>query len=128
MLRSRQGYMIVVNGDEENLVGILTPSDIFRRLLPSQEEFMQKQERRLVDGFSIEDYRRVSELPAREIMTKNPLTIRPQMSIIRAGALMNARRFKHLPVVENNRLVGVLHQSDIHVALLLGLGTFEKPV
>ena len=127
MLRFRQSYMIVVDGNEEKLVGIITHSDIFRKLLPSQEDFMEKLENRLIDGFSDEDYQRVCDLSVRDLMTRNPLTITPQMSIIRAGALMNARRFKQLPVGEGNKIVGVLHQSDIQVALMLGLGSITKP-
>ena len=127
MLRFRQSYMIVVDENEENLIGIITHSDIFRRLLPSQEDFMGKQENRLIDGFSKEDYQRVCDLPVRDLMTKNPITISPQMSIIRAGALMNARRFKQLPVGEGKKIVGVLNQSDIHVALMFGLGSITNP-
>lgn len=53
-------------------------------------------------------------LKARDIMTKNPVTITPQTGIVDAVKLLLEKRFNGLPVVDDEgRLVGVICQSDL---------------
>lgn len=53
-------------------------------------------------------------LTARDIMTKNPITIRPESSISEAIKILLEKRFNGLPVVnEHGALLGVLCQSDL---------------
>jgi len=50
----------------------------------------------------------------REVMTPNPITVRPESDYLAAIALMRAGRFRHLPVVdEQNRPVGILAGPDL---------------
>ena len=48
-----------------------------------------------------------------EKMTTNPTTVGAHDSLAAARALMQAERFKHLPVVEGGRLVGVISDRDL---------------
>ena len=53
-------------------------------------------------------------LTARDIMTANPVTIRPETSVTEAVKILLEKRFNGLPVVdENGALLGVLCQSDL---------------
>jgi len=52
----------------------------------------------------------------REIMTRNPITVAPQDSLRRAIALMQEGGFRRLPVVEEQRLVGIVTDRDIRLA------------
>jgi len=50
---------------------------------------------------------------ARELMTKNPFSVTPKTSIHEAIEIMMDRDFRHLPVVENGELVGLLSDRDL---------------
>lgn len=48
-----------------------------------------------------------------EVMTAPALTVPPGESVIAALALMTRRRIRHLPVVEDGRLVGIVSIGDL---------------
>ena len=50
---------------------------------------------------------------ASDIMTKNPITVSPETSIVDAVKILLERRFNGLPVVKDGKLVGILCQSDL---------------
>lgn len=51
-------------------------------------------------------------LSADEIMIKNPITIHPEASILEAIEIMDEQRIGCLPVVKNNRLVGIITEQN----------------
>lgn len=51
-----------------------------------------------------------------EIMNKNLITIQPDETIKRAGALLKKHRVRHLPVVNENKLIGIVSDRDIRDA------------
>ena len=53
------------------------------------------------------------ETPVREIMTKKVLWVRPDQTIEEIMALMTNKRIRHLPVLEEGRLVGVISIGDV---------------
>jgi len=50
-------------------------------------------------------------------MKKHPITITPRASILEAWRLMKEHHFRHLPVVEEGKLVGIITDRDIRQAL-----------
>jgi acetoin utilization protein AcuB len=50
-------------------------------------------------------------------MTKNPITVGPQTSIFRAWKLMKDRRIRHLPVMEDGKLLGIVSDRDLRLVL-----------
>jgi acetoin utilization protein AcuB len=54
-----------------------------------------------------------------EIMIKNVVAVAPGDTLRRADQLMMQGRFRHLPVVENRRLVGIISDRDIRVPIFL---------
>ena len=61
-----------------------------------------------------------------EHMTCEPLTIPGGMSLAEAAQLMRGRNIRHLPVVEDEKVVGVISERDIHVAKTLKSLNHEK--
>lgn len=55
---------------------------------------------------------------ASQIMTKNPTVAFPNYSLEECHQMMERGHFRHLPVFENNRLIGMISIRDILVALL----------
>jgi acetoin utilization protein AcuB len=52
-----------------------------------------------------------------DIMSVSPVTIAPSTSVHEAQALMQQRKIRHLPVLQNGRLVGMLSDRDIRLVL-----------
>ncbi len=50
--------------------------------------------------------------PLSEFMTKNPVTITPDQRAIDALRLMSEHGFRHLPVVENGEIWGIVSRGD----------------
>lgn len=84
------GLLITENG---KLVGIFTERDYARKLI--------------LKGKSSKDTQ------IGELMTKNPFTVTPDSSIEECMQLMSNRRIRHLPVMENGALVGVISIGDV---------------
>lgn len=51
--------------------------------------------------------------PVSELMTAPPISVTPRETVIGALALMTRRRIRHLPVVEEGRLVGFVSIGDL---------------
>jgi CBS domain-containing protein len=98
---------------EGKLVGIITEKDIFKVLFPYYQSYSEHPEYYT----DLEE----RELKAKDIrtmkveifMSKNISSITPDEPIMRAGAIMLARKIGHLPVVENGKLVGVVTGTKI---------------
>jgi arabinose-5-phosphate isomerase len=86
----RLGATAVLDGD--NLVGIITDGDL-RRMMQSGKK--------------------LDELTAGDIMTKNPKRVNPGMLVAQALDLMRSNNITQLPVVEDDRYIGVIHIHDI---------------
>ena len=52
-----------------------------------------------------------------ELMTKNPLSVDPDMHLLRAATIMVRHKFRRIPVVEDAKLTGVLSLGDVHKAI-----------
>ncbi|HXU87586.1 MAG TPA: CBS domain-containing protein [Methylomirabilota bacterium] len=56
----------------------------------------------------------------REIMTRRVVTVMPDTSLADARRLLDAQRIRHLPVVREDRLVGVVSDRDLRSAQATG--------
>lgn len=107
------GGLPVVN-KRGRLVGIVVERDILALFFPSLKEYTE-------DFVHVRDFElmedHISEtlnLPVKNFMSKNPLTIGPQAPILRAASLMITKRVRKLPVIDNKkRLIGIISQGDI---------------
>ena len=85
------GALLVL--DKDNLVGIFSERDYARKVI-------------LKGKFS-------KETPVSELMTREVLYISPQSPIEDCMALMTAKRIRHLPVLENEKLIGIVTIGDV---------------
>jgi CBS domain-containing protein len=55
----------------------------------------------------------MAELTARDIMTPDPITVGPEMTVTDAAQLMTEKRVGALPVVKGGKMVGLVTESDL---------------
>lgn len=60
----------------------------------------------------------LSRMVVKEVMIKNPPTISPEANIEEAAVIMREHKIGSLLVVENNRLAGIITESDLFEALI----------
>lgn len=67
------------------------------------------------------------EVTVKDIMTKGAVTLGGNDILDLASDIMNLGRLRHLPIVENGKVIGVLSQRDLfHAALIKALGLRHK--
>jgi len=49
----------------------------------------------------------------REIMMGSPVTLNPDDTLDLAGDIISLGRFRHIPVVENGKLIGIISERDL---------------
>lgn len=85
------GALIVMDG--EKLIGIFTERDALNKVLaPGLDPRSTK---------------------VSEVMTKDPYCIPPTTTVGNAMQLITKRRFRHLPIVENGKVLAVLSSGDL---------------
>lgn len=85
------GALVVV--DAGRPVGMFTERDVLRRVVDADRDPAQT---------------RVSSVMSRDVMT-----VPPEFHVDEAMALMTARRFRHLPVLEGSEVVGMVSIGDL---------------
>jgi CBS domain-containing protein len=85
------GALVVTDGD--SIAGIVTERDYARKIV-------------LMDRSS-------KATPVRDIMSKAVRFVRPDQTTEDCMALMTERRMRHLPVIENERLIGMVSIGDL---------------
>ncbi len=90
------GAVLVMDGDK--LLGIFSERDYARKCILRN--------------------RRSKETKVKELMTSNVFTISPSASINEAMELMTKHHIRHLPVVENGKVVGVISIGDVVKAVI----------
>jgi len=109
--------------DGESVVGVFSEIDVLRSIkttkkdlrlvFPSisslgiafQEEVTQRE--------ILEAYEEVGNTPVKEIMSKDVVTVSPDITLSEAILMMVERKIQRLPVVEGHRLVGIITRGDI---------------
>ena len=90
------GSLLVM--EKEKLLGIITERDYSRNVI--------------LKGKSSRD------TPVKDIMISNILCVQPEKSVEECMALMTDKRVRHLPVVENNHVVGIISIGDLVKAII----------
>jgi CBS domain-containing protein len=91
-LMSAKGVGCLVVTDKAVPVGIITERDFVRRIVAQRASL---------------------EVTVSEIMTKNLVTVDPDASIKDAARLMSSHKIRRLPVLKQNKLVGILVATDL---------------
>lgn len=82
---------------------------------------MVKEGEKIVGIFTERDYSRKGELKGQtakntavqDLMTEQMITVTPDTSVDQCMGLMNQHRIRHLPVIENDKMVGMISMRDV---------------
>lgn len=85
------GAVLVMQGTE--LVGIMSERDYTRKVI--------------LKG------RSSKQTPVQDIMTTSPITATPNMSVEECMRLMASKRIRHLPVMEDGQVTGVISMGNL---------------
>lgn len=90
--RHNIGALVVVASGSDLPVGIISERDVIRRAAENESVFSES---------------------VRDIMTKEVITGMPQDDLYSVIHTMTERRFRHLPVVDGEKLVGIISIGDV---------------
>ena len=90
MWKQQTGSLVICDGDE--ILGIITERDIMKAVARSDD---------------------LESTPVSALMTRSVLTVTPDTSIEEAAQHMATRWIRHLPVVSDGKLVGMVSQRDL---------------
>ena len=96
MAEKNIGALPVMDG--EKLLGILTERDYSRKVI--------------LEGKSSK------ETLVKEIMTEKVLIVKPETTNEECMALMSEKFLRHLPVIENDRVIGIISIGDVVKAII----------
>lgn len=121
----------LLNNKKNDSVWSVSPNDMVIDALNLMSEkgigaVMVMEGDRLVGIFSERDYarkgiiagRKAKSTPVTEVMTPNVFTVSPSMDIEDCMTLFSEKRIRHLPVVDNQRVIGMLSIGDIVTAII----------
>ncbi|MBI3943288.1 MAG: CBS domain-containing protein [Chloroflexi bacterium] len=110
MITKKIRRLPVVNEDGR-LIGIVTLGDV-REASPSDATSLSIFELNYL----------LAKLTIDRVMTREPISITPETTLSEAAQLMLKYKIGGLPVVENEKVVGIITESDIFRVLVQALG------
>jgi CBS domain-containing protein len=117
MLIRRCGAIPVVE-DGNRLIGIVTWRDVMIPLYPNYGDYVHDNvhSRDFVEMEA--GYPDVLAKKVEDVMTRNPLTVRPDDPVLEVASYMGLKNFRRIPVVEaKGKLAGIVTIADINRAL-----------
>jgi CBS domain-containing protein len=103
--------------EDDRLVGIIAERDLLNSLFPKLEKLIQEGMYSVDLDKEMARYSETLALKTAELMTPNPVTVDPDMHVLRAAIVMTRHNFRRIPVAEEGRLVGMLSIGDVHKAI-----------
>lgn len=92
MNKERVGALLVLDGND--LIGIFTERDVLTRI--------------------VDQSRDPAATTVAEVMTSQPVVVTSKATVSEAMAIVTEKRCRHLPVVEEGRLIGLVSSGDLN--------------
>jgi CBS domain-containing protein len=104
--------------EKGKLVGIVSEADLLHRHEIGTDRSTRSWWRQLLSADrSISDYVRSHATRARDIMTREVASVTPDTPLAEIATLLEERRIKRVPVLQDGRLAGIVSRSNLVQAL-----------
>jgi CBS domain-containing protein len=102
----------VIN-DRGELVGVVTEAELLKAMLPGYSELLDNLQY-MQDFEYLEDRAdEVEDVPVRDIMLRGAISVTEETPLMRVISLFLLKATSHIPVVHDNKPVGVVTRTDI---------------
>jgi CBS domain-containing protein len=98
--------------EKGTVVGIVSEGDLVRRTELGTETAGSWWLVPLAEG-AARDYRKSHAAAVRDVMTRPVIGVRPSATLRQIAKLMEERRIKRVPVLDEGRLVGIVSRADL---------------
>ena len=88
--------------DDEDLVGMITSKDLMRAFIDFRKKVPEKYQKSQIKEVLVED-----------IMSRNPRVVTKDVPITEVSKIMIETGYNGLPVVEDDKVIGIITQTDI---------------
>lgn len=102
--------------EDNNLLGIVTGGDLLSKQNVEPSNFIHF----LDNVFYMDEYEEFTEnfgdtltAKIKNIMTENVITVEPEDSVRKAASIFTEKGIKQIPVVENDKVVGMIKVADL---------------
>ena len=102
----------VIN-EQGELAGVVTEAELLKAMLPGYSELLDTLQ--YMQDFEYLEARadEVEGMPVREIMLRGAISVTENTPLMRVISLFLLKADSHIPVVRDNRIVGVVARTDI---------------
>ena len=118
MLDRRISGLPVVN-EEGRLVGMVTEGDLLRRIEIGTELHPWARNPRSISDFKLfGEYFRSHGRYLEDIMTRDVVRVFENTPLAKVAALLELKRIKRVPVMDNGKMIGIISRADFLRALV----------
>lgn len=107
LLQKAQIRRLPVVNSRGELVGIVTEGDINRISASPATD---------VREYNL--YHRIADLPLRNVMTREVITVTPHTPIVTVATILRDRRIGGVPVLDEGQIVGMITENDLFNVLI----------
>jgi len=102
--------------DDNKMIGIVSEKDILFSMFPDMHEVMASGAKVNFEEME-KDYNSILTKTVNDLMTKDVASVDSDMPILRAASMMWVYKIRRIPVIDNNKLVGIVSMGDVHKAV-----------
>lgn len=104
--------MMVIDSDD-HLVGMLSMFDILLYIQPKHIGILGEMEDISPEPLFENLLRRVKKIRVEDLMSDNLVSVKPDTHLLLVMDIMIKKHVRRLPVVDNDKVVGILYRSDL---------------
>jgi len=98
--------------EKEKLVGLITMNHILKAIIPFYMEMAHLSEFAW-EGLFEKMCHKIQDKKVSELMERKVVTIGPEINLIEITEIMAKNRIRRLPVVEDDKVIGIVYRKDL---------------